>query len=132
MEALTLIERMLHSAQGTSLVTTAELLGDVVVRAENLAGPPASEVLQRIWVRIISEVTEADGSAALFGCLQLAKGARFAASLRAGSSFDAQRDESARQMLAVIESADPPAERDADFDEATLVTPYTGPAGAGC
>lgn len=126
METLTLIDQMLHSAQGTSLVKTAELLGEVVIRAENLVGPPASEVLQRIWVRIISEVTEADGSAALFGCLQLAKGARFAASVRARSSFDAQRDASARRMLAVIESAAPSAERTVDFDEATLVTPYSG------
>lgn len=103
----------------------AEALGPLAVAAENLIGPPATEVLQKIWSRVVGAVSEKDEVSALFACLQLAKAARFVGALQAGVGFDARTDDASQRLLEEIGRIEEEPERDSAFDAVTLVTPYT-------
>ncbi|MGI5375200.1 CHAT domain-containing protein [Streptomyces sp. CA-251387] len=132
MESLTLIAKAVAEARGVGLATvTVNTLGPLAVRAENLIGAAATEVLQTIWARVIGAVRDRDDVAALFACLQLAKGARFVDALHADVRFDARADESSQHLLALIGQIGDEPERDLTLDAVTLSTPYTEQLDAG-
>lgn len=126
MESLTHIARCVAKAKGAGLATVvANALGPLVIRAENVIGAPATEVLQTTWSQVIGAVGAEDEIPALFACLQLAKGARFVDAVRAGVEFDARADQQLTQLLDLIGQPVNEPERDLIFDAITLVTPYT-------
>jgi hypothetical protein len=126
MESLTLIARAVQEAAGVGLAAvSAEVLGPLAVRCENLIGARATAVLQDIWSQVVGAVTNEDDLPALFACLQLAKGARFTDAKRAGVRFDARTDEEAAHLLERISELGNDPVPDLELDAVTLVTPYT-------
>ncbi|GAA4070219.1 CHAT domain-containing protein [Nonomuraea soli] len=120
-ESLTIIARLVADQEGLAR-TLAGSLGQVALWAENLVGARATPVLQTIWAHAVH--SERDDVDALFACLQLAKGARFAAAWRGRVPYDWEADPEGRQLLEAVSRA-PERPRDHLLDSVTLVTPYS-------
>lgn len=138
LEGLTLVDYACSKSEGSPARPVVEALYPLALRLDLELGAGATRLMHGVWQRALQrEISSEDrDGAVLLALLQLSKGFRFAAALQADEGFDVAGDETAAELLSLVQQSEAQLEAlggddndDAEdgarwLDDVTLVTSY--------